>query len=122
MSPPAARHDRADRVRCAPLPRCSAGLSEAAAGRYLPNLSHHGRDPSPRRGKGPLTCETFRRYVEDEWLPNHMIEPRTRENYTYVIHRYLMPVFGPMRMVEILPAHVREWVTKLQRADVQPPR
>jgi integrase len=75
-----------------------------------------GRLGDPRRGR-----QTFRHYVDDEWLPHHMVEPRTRENYTYAIGRYLMPEFGPMRMVEILPAHVREWVTKLHREGVRPP-
>lgn len=31
-----------------------------------------------------------------------------------------MPEFGPTRMVEILPAHVREWVSRLKARGVTP--
>lgn len=48
------------------------------------------------------------------------MELRTRENYTYYLDRRIIPEFGPMRMVEILPAHVREWVTKLTQEGVRP--
>lgn len=68
-----------------------------------------GRVGDPRRGMQP-----FRAYVEETWLPNHVIELRTRENYTYELNRYLLPEFGPMRMAEILPSHVREWVTAMR--------
>src|SRR6185437_1709671 len=37
-----------------------------------------GRLGDPRRGR-----QTFRRYVTEEWLPNHVIEVSTRESYTY---------------------------------------
>jgi integrase len=67
-----------------------------------------GRAGDPRRGR-----QTFQRYVEDEWLPGHVMELRTLENYTYYLDRRILPEFGPMRMVEILPVHVRQWVTKL---------
>ena len=67
-----------------------------------------GRAGDPRRGR-----QTFRRYVEDEWLPGHVMELRTLENYTYYLDRRILPEFGPMRMVEILPVHVRQWVNKL---------
>lgn len=64
-----------------------------------------GRASDPARGR-----QTFQRYVEEEWLPNHVMEATTREGYTYSIYAHLMDTFGPMRMVEILPSHVREWV------------
>jgi integrase len=48
------------------------------------------------------------------------MELRTRENYIYYLDRRIIPEFGPMRMVEILPAHVREWVTRLTREGVRP--
>jgi integrase len=63
----------------------------------------------PRRGR-----QTFRSYVEEKWLPHHVIEPTTRENYTYYLDAHILPEFGPMRMVDILPDHVREWITKMQ--------
>ena len=74
-----------------------------------------GRAGDPKRGR--QTCE---RYVREEWLPAHVMELRTRENYTYYLDRRIIPEFGPMRMVEILPAHVREWVAKLAREGVKP--
>ena len=74
-----------------------------------------GRAGDPKRGR-----QTFERYVRVEWLPAHVMELRTRENYTYYLDRRIIPEFGPMRMVEILPAHVREWVTRLTREGVKP--
>lgn len=75
-----------------------------------------GRSSDPRRGR-----QTFERYVREEWLPNHVMELRTRENYVYCLDSRIMPEFGPMRMFEILPSDVREWVTKLTADGVPPP-
>ncbi len=61
-----------------------------------------GRLGDPRRGR-----VSFQTYVEDTWLPNHELEITTRERYTYSIAKPLMPTFGPLRMAEILPEHVR---------------
>jgi integrase len=74
-----------------------------------------GRAGDPKRGR-----QTFCRYVTEEWLPGHEMELRTRENYVYHLDRRIMPEFGPLRMVEILPAHVREWVNKLKNEGVSP--
>ncbi len=74
-----------------------------------------GRIGDPRRGR-----QTFRRYVETTWLPNHVIEPTTRESYTYSIDKHLMPWFGDFKMAEILPAHVREWIMDRKAAGVSP--
>jgi integrase len=74
-----------------------------------------GRLNDPRRGR-----QSFRRYVTEEWLPHHVIEASTREAYTYQIGKHILPWFGPMRMNEIMPSHVREWVTDLQAKDVTP--
>lgn len=74
-----------------------------------------GRLGDARRGR-----QRFARYVEEEWFPNHEIEARTRENYTYYLSRYLQPTFGSMRMVEILPGDVRQWVADLKRAGASP--
>jgi hypothetical protein len=57
-----------------------------------------GRISDPRRGR-----QTFRRYVTEEWLPNHVIEATTRESYTYLIGKHILPWFSPMRMNEIRP-------------------
>jgi integrase len=67
-----------------------------------------GRVGDPGRGR-----QTFQHYVEQTWLPNHQIEVSTREAYTYSIYKHLMPEFGPMRMIDILPEHVRAWIAKL---------
>ena len=74
-----------------------------------------GRLGDPRRGR-----QTFQRYVEGEWLPNHVIEVTTREGYTYSIGKHIMPWFGPLRMSQIMPSDVREWVTHLTQTGVSP--
>ena len=70
-----------------------------------------GRLGDPGRGR-----QTFQAYVEQVWLPGHQIEATTRQSYTYSIYRHLMPEFGRMRMIDILPEHVRAWVAKLKDA------
>lgn len=74
-----------------------------------------GQVGDPARGR-----MLFERYVTDTWLPNHMMEPSTREGYSYSISKYLIPEFGPMRMIDILPEHVREWIAKLWANGVTP--
>lgn len=63
-----------------------------------------------RRGR-----QTFQTYVEKKWLPHQVLEATTRQDYTYKINKHLMGFFGPMRMCDILPEHVREWITEMQR-------
>jgi integrase len=70
-----------------------------------------GRDL--RRGK-----ISFAAYVTGTWLPHHQLEASTRQRYGYQIEKYLIPEFGPMRMANVAPAHVREWVTRLRDDDV----
>jgi integrase len=74
-----------------------------------------GRVGDPARGR-----MTFQRYVEETWLPNHQMEPSTRQGYTYMIYKHVLPTFGRMRMIDILPEHVREWVATLQASGVTP--
>jgi integrase len=69
-------------------------------------------------GRGRLL---FERYVADVWLPNHVMELTTRQNYTYTLDRHILPFFAGYRIVDIVPADVREWVTKLQINGVRPP-
>jgi len=57
---------------------------------------------------------------KDVWLPNHVIEASTRESYTYSLKRHLLPWFGPIRMVDVSPANVREWVAYLNDSGVSP--
>jgi integrase len=74
-----------------------------------------GRAGDPARGR-----QTFQHYVEHEWLPNHVMEASTREGYTYSIYAHIMDTFGSMKMIEILPSHVREWVTALTAEGMTP--
>src|ERR1700684_3684117 len=39
-----------------------------------------GRVGDPARGR-----QTFGKYVEDRWLPHHVLEPTTPEKYTYYL-------------------------------------
>ena len=66
----------------------------------------------PGRGR-----QAFRAYVENTWLPNHEIEASTRQTYTYLLDKYVLDEFGPMRMIDILPEHVREWISGLKRGE-----
>ncbi|GAB2814234.1 hypothetical protein GCM10022221_10080 [Actinocorallia aurea] len=63
----------------------------------------------------------FQHYVDEIWFPNHIVELSTRQNYRYEIDRHIMPWFGRMKMLAILPIDVREWVTHLKNEGVKPP-
>ena len=76
-----------------------------------------GRVGDPARGR-----QRFRQYVEETWLPNHEMEPTTRQRYTCCLYKHIMPEFGPMRMIDVLPEHVREWVTAQKGRGVSPAR
>jgi integrase len=69
-----------------------------------------GRVGDPARGR-----QTFRKYVVERWLPNHVLEPTTREKYTYYLGAYILPELGSMRMADIFPEHIREWIAAMQR-------
>jgi integrase len=75
-----------------------------------------GRLGDPKRGR-----QRFQRYVLEEWFPNHVIEASTRQNYHYQLNSYILPEFGKMRLIDILPSHVREWVVRLQSEGVGAP-
>jgi hypothetical protein len=70
-----------------------------------------GRFIDLRSGRQP-----FARYVTQAWLAEHQMEANTRQGYTSVINRYLLPEFGAMRMVEILPSHIRDFLRRLTEA------
>jgi integrase len=63
---------------------------------------------------------SFSDYVSRHWFPNHVIEPSTRESYRYNLDAHITPWFGPMKMNDILPIHVREWVTHLTSTGMSP--
>jgi hypothetical protein len=68
-----------------------------------------GKQCDPGGGK-----QTFEVYVLDKWLPHHQLEPGVRRNYQGQISKHLLPSFGPMKMRDIMPEHVRQWVTQQQ--------
>jgi integrase len=67
-----------------------------------------GRHIDPRRGR-----QKFENYVRETWLPNHVVELSTRQNYTYYINRYLLPEFGGMSLRDVQPSDIRAWITRL---------
>lgn len=74
-----------------------------------------GRRRVDRRGSQRLGG-----YVVDEWLPNHQMEARTRETYTYYIERHILPAFSGMKLVAVMPIDVRRWVVDLKTNGVSP--
>jgi integrase len=68
-----------------------------------------GRAGDPARGR-----QTLRKYVE-RWLPSHVIEPTTHEKYAYYLGAHILPVLGGLRMADIFPEHIREWIAWMQR-------
>ena len=92
----------------------SAGTfpSEKAANRAWQKAEvelRQGRIGDPARGR-----QTFEKYVEERWLPNHVLEPTTREKYTYYLRAHIFPQLGPIRMADIFPEHIREWIGRMQ--------
>lgn len=63
---------------------------------------------------------TFQTYVDEKWLPHHVVEPTTKEGYRYSINRHLMPFVGPMKLVDVTAPRVREWVTWMVEKGVTP--
>jgi integrase len=74
-----------------------------------------GRVGDPARGR-----VTLQRYVEDTWLPNHVMEVKTRQTYTSALYKYILPELGSMRMIDVLPEHIREWVASMVDQGVKP--
>jgi integrase len=74
-----------------------------------------GRPGDPATGR-----ITFTNYVTQHWFPHHVLEPTTRESYRYNLDKHITPWFGPMKMADILPIQVREWVSDLIHQGVTP--
>jgi len=74
-----------------------------------------GRRGTPARGR-----QTFETYVMEKWLPHHQLEPGVRPNYASHIRNHLLPFFGPMKMLDIMPEQVREWVTWMKDKGASP--
>lgn len=71
-----------------------------------------GKQGDPARGR-----QTFETYVLEKWLPHHLLEPGVGRNYAGQISKHLVPFFGPMKMRDIMPEHVRQWVTYMRAKD-----
>jgi integrase len=50
------------------------------------------------------------------------MEPSTRQDYTSAIYKHIMPYFGNMKMREIYPENIQEWITWLKARGVKPRR
>ena len=124
---------RAAEAERRPFPRALHGVlprpqrSPAVAGTFSTkreaDQAWQGADWPAPQGPGRRSRSRppeVRGYVEQTWLPHHQIEVSTREAYTYSINKHLMPEFGPMRMIDILPEHVRAWISKLKDQGVTP--
>jgi hypothetical protein len=72
-----------------------------------------GKQSDPSRGR-----QTFETYVLRKWLPHHQLEPGVRADYEGQIRRHLLEHFGPMKMRDIMPEHVRQWVTWMKGRNV----
>jgi hypothetical protein len=44
-----------------------------------------------------------------------VIKPTTREKYACYPSAHIYPVLGPLRIADIFPEHLREWITWMQR-------
>lgn len=66
--------------------------------------------------------QSLRNYVETTWLPNHVMEPSTRERYIYLINKWILPELGDLPIAELMPSDVREWIRRLVEVhDLRPP-
>ena len=74
-----------------------------------------GRATDLRRGR-----QRFGEYVTETWLPSHVMELSTRQSYTYLINKYLLPEFRSLQMIEIMPGTVRDFVRKTQNDGASP--
>ncbi len=72
-----------------------------------------GKRGDPSRGR-----QLFQVYVLDKWLPDHQLEPGVRSEYLRQIRKHLLPFFGPMKMRDVMPEHVRQWVTRMKAQGV----
>ena len=67
-----------------------------------------GKQGDPSRGRQTFKATSWRR------RPHHELEPGVRSNYAGQIRKHLLPFFGPMKMRDIMPEHVRQWVTAMK--------
>ncbi len=92
---------------------CSAGTWPTEK---LADTAWQNAESDVRRGLGDLSRgrRTFQKYVDEIWFPHHQIDLTTREKYTCYLDRWVKPYFGSVRMIDIMPQDVREWITWAQ--------
>lgn len=74
-----------------------------------------------RPGDARQDRRRFGTYVENEWLPNHVMELRTRDHYRAQLTNHVLPTFADYPISTITPAQVRAWVAALHAAGVGAP-
>lgn len=95
------------------------GLAGRKAARAV--LDGRIRDASNQRPEGSdLSLRTF---VDAWWKPylqRKGVKLSTKSNYDSVLQLHILPVFGDMRMEEIVPLHVERFVQTRWQADYPP--
>jgi len=84
-----------------------------------PGGSDCGEPPATTTGSAsppPADGILFRKYAEQYWLPNLVVEASTREGYTCALYAHLLPFFGDRRMIDIVPTTIKQWLTMLKAA------
>lgn len=62
---------------------------------------------------------TLRRYAEDVWRANLVVEANTLAGYDVNLRNRILPYLGDQPMGTLLPTHIQSWV-KAQQAEVSP--
>ena len=78
------------------------------AGERAEHSPQSARAVDPRRGR-----QTLQEYIENEWFENHVIERTTRETYSNRIRLYIIPALGTLKLTDIEPKDLREWITAM---------
>jgi integrase len=55
---------------------------------------------------------TLKKYA-DKWLQQRPLRPRTKQLYTSLLDRLILPDLGAIKLVKLTPARVREWHSEL---------
>ena len=93
----------------------SAGTfaSEKAADRAWQKAEvelRQGRVGDPARGR-----QTLRSMSRSDGCPTTCWSRPPGRKYTYYLGAHIFPELGPMRMTDIFPEHIREWISRMQR-------
>lgn len=57
--------------------------------------------------------QTFKDYVENEWLPNRPGRPNTKKLRRSHLDNHILPFFGKKQIGQLKPSHVRTFITSL---------